>query len=139
MGLFFHYVVSAISWLEPITILLGLGISVWAFRRCRKRGYLLIGAYFALWFFSITILPSIKQHIRAKDSQYERSRETQDKINALHMAHLTAIDDVLLEAGQQPRHYDERSIDFNLGLLLLVLGLWFIARRETSLQQTQQG
>jgi hypothetical protein len=137
MDLFFYYVMRALGWLEPIALLLGLGVSVWAFRRCRKRGYLVIGAYFALWFFASTVLPPIKRQIREEDFSTRYTPETQAEISELYEALDATYQKLDALKGSAP--YATESININLGAILLVLGLWLIARRETPLQQTPLG
>ena len=131
MNLFFYYVTSALGWLEPITILLGLGVSVWAFRRCRKKGYLVVGAYFALWFFTSTVLPPINRQIREKAFHGRYTPETQAEMSELYEALDTTQQKLDALKGSAPH---TETININLGTILLVLGLWLIARRETSLQ-----
>lgn len=105
---------------------LGAGVGFWAFRRCRKVGYLLVALYFCFAVFSMVALPRIKAELRARHAP-TLSEATEQKINA---AVREAIDRVMSEEGAQPR-VAERNIRFPLGPLLLILGVWMLARRET--------
>jgi len=120
-----HYILQAFDWLEPLTFALGAVISFWALRRCRKVGYLVVAIYFCLAVFSLVALPRIKAEMRARQTPTQ-SEETQRKINA---AVSEAIDRVMREEGAQPGA-GERSIRFPFGALVLVLGVWLLARRE---------
>lgn len=120
-----HYLFQALDWLEPLTFALGAGVAFWAFRRCRKVGYLLVALYFCLAVFSLVALPRIKAELHARRTPIQ-SEETQWKINA---AVSEAIERVMREESAQPGAV-ERDIRFPLGPLLLVLGVWLLARRE---------
>jgi hypothetical protein len=50
---------EAAKWLNTAVYLVGLGIAVWAFLPCRKRGYLAIALFFALGLFSWHVWPLI--------------------------------------------------------------------------------
>lgn len=121
-----HYILQALDWMEPLASALGAGVGFWAFRRCRKVGYLLVALYFCFGVFSLVALPRIKAAMDARRTP-TLSEATQQKINA---AVREAIDRVVREEGAQPG-VAERNIRFPLGPLVLVLGVWLLARRET--------
>src|ERR1035438_6130712 len=83
----FYYV----KWLEPIVLLAGLFIAVWAFLRSRKRGYLV----FALYFLLAVSLPPINRAIHANQTP-TYSEQIQQKMQA---AEKQAIEKVLAENG----------------------------------------
>jgi len=122
-----HYILQALDWLEPLIFALGAVLGFWAFRRCRKIGYFVVAIYFCLAVFSLLVLPRIKAELYARRTP-TRSEETQRKINA---AISEAMERVIKEEGEsfQPEPM-ERSIRFPLGPLVLVLGVWLLARRE---------
>ena len=126
-----HYILQALDWLEPLTFALGASVGFWAFRRCRKIGYLVVAIYFCLAVFSVLALPRIKAELRARRTPTQ-SQETQRKINA---AVSEAIDRVMREDGAPPGAA-ERDIRFPLGPLVLVLGVWLLARRETCVSRS---
>jgi hypothetical protein len=107
----------------------GLCVAIWAFRRCRKCGYLVLAAYFAMVVFSIAVWPPIGQAIHAHRPP-DISAQTQQKIDA---AVQEAIHKVLIEEGHPEGIPARRTISFPFGPILLVLGLWLVARRETHL------
>ena len=126
-----HYILQAVDWLEPLTYAVGAVTGFWAFRRCRKIGYLVVAIYFCLAVFSLLALPRIKAELRARQTP-KQSEEAQRKIDA---AVSEAIDRVMREQGSQPVAV-ERSIRFPFGPLLLVLGVWLLARREPRVQRS---
>jgi hypothetical protein len=114
-----------VEWLNPIVYLVGLGVAAWAFMRSRKRGYFVVALYFALVLFSLFAMPSINRAIRAHRAP-DISEQTEKKINA---AVQQAIDRVLAEEGR-PRIAAKQTIHFPFGPIVLVAGLWLVARHE---------
>ena len=125
-GPVFLFFVKFVLWLDPIIHALGLGIAVWAFKRSRKRGYIIVAFYFLLALFSLLAMPSIMSAIYTNRGP-RISEQTEQKINA---ATQEAIDRVLKEEGH-PVYLPEKRISFPLGPIVLVVGLWCIARRES--------
>ena len=125
-----HHILQALDWLEPLTFALGAFVGFWAFQRCRKIGYLVVAIYFCLAVFSLLALPRIKAELRARQTP-THSEATQRKIEA---AVSEAIDRVMREEGTQPGAA-ERSIRFPFGPLVLVLGVWLLARREPRVER----
>jgi hypothetical protein len=128
--MFFHHLVIIFDWLAPFIYLLGLAIAVWAFRRSRKRGYLVVAAYFALCVFSLWAMPSINRALEARTPDLsKRTREKLDKAIA------DAVERVMAEEGEGSElaaHIESVHIPF--GPTLLVLGVWLIAGRERAPQ-----
>jgi thiol:disulfide interchange protein len=120
-----YYLYRAIDWLNPLVHLIGFGIAAWAFRQCRKRGYLVIAIYFALASATLLGMPSINRMIAQRRAP-DISEATKQKMNqAMH----EAMERVLAEAGNPPIAAD-MTINFPFGPILLVTGLWLIARKE---------
>ncbi|MFT4691710.1 MAG: hypothetical protein ACI9OD_003936 [Limisphaerales bacterium] len=126
-----HYILQALDWLEPLTFALGAVVGFWAFRRCRRVGYLVIAIYFCLAVFSLLALPRIKAELRARQTPTQ-SAETQRKISA---AVSEAYNRVMREEGAQ-LSFDAREIRFPFGPLILVLGVWLLARREPRVERS---
>jgi hypothetical protein len=118
----FYYCIKAVEWLNPAVYLLGLCIAVWAFLRCRKCGYLVVAIYFALSVFSLVAMPVIRAH-QAPD--YDA--QTRQKIDT---AAQQAVDKVLAEEGRPHGVPAKRAVHFPFGPILLVVGLWLVARHE---------
>jgi hypothetical protein len=117
---------AALKWFNRGIHFLGLGIAIWAFLRCRKCGYLVIALYFALCIFSFFAMPAINRAIQAHHKP-SVSEQTQKKINE---AILQAEERIREEAGQPPIKSVQINIIFPLGPMILVVGLWLVARRE---------
>jgi hypothetical protein len=124
-GWMYRFCEEAVQWLGPIVYVIGLGIAVWAFRRCRKRGYLVVALYFALALFVPLAMPSINRVIRAHSAP-DISEQTQQKIDA---AVKQAIDQVTTQEGL-PLVAHRKSVFLPIAPLVLVIGLWLIAKRE---------
>ena len=124
----FYYAMEAIQWLDPVVCVLGLGIAVLAFLRSRKRGYLMVALYFWLAVFSLTPLNRAWRAHHTPDL----SVQTREKINE---AVKQATDRVLEQEGH-PAPASER-VNFPLGQIVLVFGLWLVARREPRREVTQ--
>ena len=120
-----NIIFEAIHWLSPIVHAIGLGIALWAYRKCQKKGYIVVAAYFALAVFSLVIMPPINHAISAQRKP-DVSEETEKKLRAaLH----ETTDRILAESGQ-PAMAAQQNIDFPLGPILLVIGLWLVAKEE---------
>ena len=122
----FYYATQAGEWLNPVVYLAGLGVAIWAFRRCRKPGYLVVAVYFALSVFTLLMMPSIDRAIRAHRPP-DYSAQTQQKIN---VAVQDAINKVLAEEGRPDGVPGKRNVHFSFGPIILVAGLWLLAKRE---------
>ena len=116
------FTTRAIEWLNPIVYLFGLGIALWAFWRCRKRGYLFVAVYFVLALFSLLVMPSIRIH------QYLRDYDAQTR-QKMDVAARNAREKVLAEEGHTMTSYT-RTINLPVGPTLLVAGLWLVAKNE---------
>jgi hypothetical protein len=114
------------NWLQPVVYIMGLGIAAWAFLRCRKPGYLVLGIYFALVVFwllaGVDVWKAIWDHQTS-----DISKQTRQKIE---LADRQATDQVLKD---QSYHSIPAAthIYFPLGPIVLVAGVWLLARRET--------
>ena len=122
----FYYATQAVEWLNPVVYLVGLGIAIWAFRRCRKCGYLVVAIYFALCVFTSLAMPSINRAIRSHQAP-DYDAQTRQKVDA---AVQQAVDKVLAEAGRPHGVPAKRTVHFAFGQIILVAGLWLLAKRE---------
>lgn len=121
-----YHLIKAIEWMHPIVYLVGLVIAVWAFRRCRRWGYLAFATYFAFFAFSLLAMPSINRAINAhRPPDYDE--QTRQKIDA---AVQQAVDRVLAEEGRPQGIPEKRMVEFPFGPMLLVAGLWILAKGE---------
>jgi len=120
-----HYLFKAIDCLNPLVHIIGLGIAIWAFRRSFKRGYLVVAVYFALSVFALVAMPHINRALAERRAP-DISTETREKMNK---AINEAVERVLEEEGHPPIAH-QIKLRFPIGPILLVLGLWLVARRE---------
>src|ERR1035441_2047007 len=111
-------------WFDALFQVLGLSISCWAYRVSRKVGYLIVAVYFFVATCSLTVIPKIRRVI------YERQHpptELSEEMNEKYAIELTA-----LSHKYYPSHPPSAwlSISFPLGSILLVMGIWVLARQE---------
>lgn len=126
-SMWLYYAAKAVDWLNPAVNLVGVCIGVWAFIRSRKCGYLVIAAYFAVVVFWLAVWPPIERTIRAHRPP-DISVQLQQKINAADRA---ATEKVLAEEGHPEGIPYTRRIYFPIGPIVLVIGLWLVARNES--------
>lgn len=126
----FHILAKAIGWLWPLVHLLGLGVCVWAYRRCRKAGYLIVAAYYFLAVCGLVFEPAInraiREHSHAQSEQGlspEAQRQYLLELGALNEKYYSTEYSIGATAAQS-------SLKLPFGPIVLVLGVWFIARRE---------
>jgi len=120
-----YYLLEAIDWLDPIIHVIGLIIAIWAFRKCRKKGYIVIATYFALATFTLVAMPKINRSMAANRAP-TLSEQTEQKLNQ----EIQAVYDRVFEEEGIPPMTATRNIGFPLGSILLVTGLWIIAKQE---------
>ena len=118
------------QWLIPTLYLIGLIISIWAFRNGKKKGYIVVAIYFFLSIFSYVVMPRINRAIRNENppSISEEKREEMYK----------EIDEICHRyyeiEGLEP---EMASVNLKIpfGDLVLVTGLWLLARKEDESEQ----
>ncbi|HUE37455.1 MAG TPA: hypothetical protein VMO20_08700 [Candidatus Acidoferrum sp.] len=121
-----QFSMGALQWLELVVYLVGLSISIWAFRRSRKCGYLVIAIYFAVVALWLVFAVPVWRVIHAHDAP-DISAQMEQKIQE---AQRQAAGNVLAEEGRPPMAV-RRRIYFPFGPIALVFGVWLLARRET--------
>jgi hypothetical protein len=129
-----YYLLKFFEWLTPAAYLIGLAVAIWAFQRCRKNGYLVVALYFALAVFEVMAMPSINRAIQAHRSP-SISQQTEEKIAA---ATQEAIHKVLAEEGLSYRPVT-RYDSITLGPIVLVAGVWLLARKDAFRPNTEKG
>ena len=127
----FNFFFEAVHWLKPVVLLIGFGVAIWAFLKCRKCGYLVFAIYFAVVLFSLWVMPSINRAIRAHRPP-DVSEETQKQMDA---AIQQAIEKVIAEEGHPTA--GQQKVYFDIGPIVLVIGLWLLARKETGVNRTK--
>jgi hypothetical protein len=120
-----HYLIVAVRWLDPLLQLIGLGISIWAYRVSRKAGYLIVAAYFFLAACSLTVIPKIRHALyQRRHPPIEISREMQEK----YASELMALSQKYYPSDLRP--VERLNINFPLGSILLITGIWLLAKDE---------
>jgi len=112
-----------LKWWDTAVFLTGLAVAVWAFRRCRKRAWLVVGAYFALALFAWHVWPPIRNAIYACPIP----PPTEQVDNA---AKQKTLSQAFAEAKNLPPPVAIYRISVQVGPVVLVWGLWLLARRE---------
>ena len=120
-----YYLIEAIDWLNPIVSIVGLIVSIWAFRKFRKEGYILISAYFALAAFNLLAVPKINQAIAEKQPP-AIPQNIQERID---QEIEEVYERIFEEEGILPMA-ETRTISFPIETILLVAGLWLVAKHE---------
>ena len=113
------------QWLNPIIPLVGLIIAISAFKKCSKKGYLIIATYYALAVFSLLAMPKINRVI-AQSKKPDLNAELREEMN---QEILTTYERYYGEKGLPPKTHI-RHIQFPLGQIILLAGLWMIANKE---------
>src|SRR5688572_978543 len=121
-----NYAIQASEWMKPLILLVGLVVAAWGFRRSHKWGYLLVGAYFALYAFLLVAMPSINRALQARQAP-DDDAQVRQRIDAAISA---AVDKVLAEEGRPYGVPAMRTLHFPVGEMILVAGLWLLAKRE---------
>jgi hypothetical protein len=103
------------KWLNTAVYLVGLGIAVWAFLRCRKRGYLVVALFFGLVLFSWQVWPLISDAIYVQRTPIAIQQKDEEQARETHSS-----------PGTQAYY----RINIQIAPIVLVCGLWLLARRE---------
>jgi hypothetical protein len=111
----FYIAMEAVKWLNTVVYISGFCIAIWAFRRCRKRAYLVIAVYFALVLFAWHVWPSISNAIYVQRTPIEIQQRDEQQARERH---------------SYPAPY---RINIQIAPMVLVCGLWLLARREPKL------
>ena len=134
---FLTTLVLASEWLRQICLFVGLVISMWAFLRCWKRGYLLVGVYFALCVF---LHPVLNKHFPRQHEFVAASTELRTQLAELEEKKYELISIARANGEYNTINNNPVGIFYAyfswLYPMLLVLGLWLIARRETPQERT---
>ncbi|HMO52023.1 MAG TPA: hypothetical protein PKE26_17135 [Kiritimatiellia bacterium] len=130
-----YYLYELIDWLNPLVHIVGLGIAVWAYKISLKWGYLAFVAYFILVIFSLVAMPHINRVLaerRAPDINEIVRQEINAEVDK-------AIERVLQKHGLDHTGPGTVTVYFPFGPLILVAGLWLIAKREKGTEPENGG
>jgi hypothetical protein len=121
-----YIVAKAIGWLWPLAHLFGLGVCAWAYRRCRKAGYLIVATYYLLALCGLLLGPAINRAI-GEYSHAQSAQPPSPEAQKQYLQELNALNEKYYPTGRVA----ESNVKFPFGPVVLVSGLWFIARRES--------
>ncbi|HUI07330.1 MAG TPA: hypothetical protein VL486_10040 [Verrucomicrobiae bacterium] len=107
--------------LNPLIYVAGLAISIWAWRATRKTGYIIVALYFVLAVLGKSFLPFLRVTSDSPRTVALTPQQQQE-----YTREMTATDKRYFPAG----HPVTRTVVFPLGSLVLVAGLWVLAKRD---------
>ena len=116
-----HAVLKAILWLNPLVHVAGLAISVWAWRATRKTGYIVVALYFVLALLGKSFPAVLRVVSGAPQTQALTAQQQQE-----YTREMTAVDKRYFPSG----HPVAQTVVFPLGPIVLVAGLWVLAKRD---------
>ena len=120
------------TWLNAVTApvyLVGLAVAVWAYRVSKRPGYLVIAAYFVVAICTWTVLPGINAaRFRAWESRQPPPTEADEGYNKDVLA--LSLKYYPPSRSHRPGPPRPLHVGFPFGPILLVTGLWLLARRE---------
>ena len=118
--------------LNPLLHVAGLAISVWAWRATRKTGYILVALYFVLVLLGKGLLGVLRVTSGSPNAPALTAQQQQ-----AYTQELTAVDKRYYPVG----HSVTQTVVFPLGSIVLVAGLWILAKRDVkqTVQQTTAG
>ena len=124
-----HFTFSTV--LNVVLSIAGLWVCLWGYRRSRRAGYLLIAATFVFGVVTAAVLPPLLNAINARQrkvwgEQHQRTPEEQKAF----MEDSLAFTKRWYPTGTPPVVHAPRYLYFPLGGMLMVIGLWLLARRE---------
>lgn len=120
----FYILTRILEWMNPIVHAIGFVVCVWAYRACRKRGYLLVAIYFFLAVGTLIFSPIINRALADRSpSEFELSPNEQKQ----YEEELMELHDKYFPSGRASR----LDLEFPIGPILLVFGLWLLARRDS--------
>jgi len=114
-----YYAHIVLQWYWPVLHVVGFGLCVYAFKCCRKWGYLIFLLYYLLALFETFLSPAID---RAIDARTQLSPESiaayHEELESVHQKYFPKMYATFL------------NVEFPLGPTLIVIGLWLFARRD---------
>jgi hypothetical protein len=132
----FGGVFKAVHWLNPLVYIVGVAVCLWSFWLSRKRGHLFVAAYFLLAVFSVLIVPTIN---RLKESRWDERRQSEisPEAHERFMKEYSALVQKYYPPGNPAP--GRANIDIPFGPIILVSGLWMLAKRESRTPIKQVG
>ncbi|MGD1087001.1 MAG: hypothetical protein ABSA47_19880 [Verrucomicrobiota bacterium] len=132
----FNLIIKAAQSLSLFVYIVGLAVAAWAYWRSRKIGYLLVTAYFLVAVFNTFLVPALNRMIATRwDAQ--RKSELSPQAHEEFMKEYSA----LLQKYYPPGNATPGTINIKLPIsqIILVVGVWMLARRETGRIAEKEG
>ena len=121
---FWYLLIHGIDWLNPIIYAIGLVVAILAYQWGRKKGYIAIAIFFALAVYASTLAPHVNRFIAHNFSPQPAPTDEQTKAFDREM-------EKLYEKYNPQPTAARRIVSFPLGPIILVAGLWSVAKWET--------
>jgi hypothetical protein len=115
--------------LNPAIHAAGVVVCIWAFMKCRKGGYLLVGSYYFLVVCNLILAPSINQAIQEYQHRRKPERALSKEAQQQYGQELAALHAKYFPESPGPGI--ESRISYPIGPIILLLGVWFLARHES--------
>ncbi len=127
--------VKAIQWLNPLVYIVGAAVGALAYRLSRKLGFLLVTAYFLLAVCSVFIGPSLNRMIATRWDTQRQSEISPQAHEQFIKEYSTLFQKYYPAERSAPAKI---NINFPFGQIILVSGLWLLAKRELK-RTSEQG
>jgi hypothetical protein len=118
------YLLRSIEWLNPIIYLAGLIICIWAYKNCRKCGYLILAIYFFIVSADLIFGPTIR---RALAERSQNKSQLSAEAEKQYQQEFLALNQKYFPSGRTASY----KIGFPLGPIILVAGVWMLAKRDS--------
>lgn len=117
------------AWLHALVHVVGLAVCVRAFQRCRKPGWIVLAAFFLLAAGGLLLGPFLTDALAGRSHTQpqllrEEEQRYQQELAALHQKYYPSATNT---AAASPRQV---FILLPLGPLILVVGVWLMARND---------
>lgn len=116
------------TWYNVLSVLLsiiGLGMCVWAYGKCRRSGWLLLAASFLIGVSTAVVLPTIE---RARHKAWQAQHSLSPDAQKAYMEESNALAKKYYPDGGPV--YVPHYFRFPFGGILMLAGLWLIAQQE---------
>lgn len=124
----FNLGIKAVQSLTLFVYIVGVAVGAWAYWRSRKAGYLLVTTYFLLAVGGALLVPALNRMIESRWGT-QRQSEISPQAHEQFVKEYAA----LLQKYYPPGNAAPATINikFSFGPIILVVGVWMLARRES--------
>lgn len=118
------YFAKSVEWLNLVIYLAGLITCIWAYKNCHKCGYLILAIYFFIVTAGLIFGPAIH---RALAERSQSKSQLSPEMEKQYQQDLVALNQKYFPSGQTMLY----KIRFPLGPMILVAGVWILAKRDS--------